>query len=212
MKSAFLESNLNAFTYLMSNKRQRSTSVWTSPARSAQRYTSVFILALTRNPDARSMVETDLAAVAVARGLKAIRSGDVYPVNLMLDGGPTKEEVWGKIQTLSCDAIFTVSLLNVNNQQYYSPGQGAYAPYPQHSYYGAFNAYYEHVQPEVSFEGYYTTEKTYFLEGNVFDAASGQIQWSMQSIAYDPYDLQNFSKEYALLLVDQLNKPKELCP
>ncbi|MBP1646886.1 MAG: hypothetical protein H6Q30_331 [Bacteroidetes bacterium] len=212
MKSSFLESNLTAFTYLMSHKRQRSTCVWTSPARSALRYTSVFILALTRDPEARGIVETDLAAVATSRGLKAVRSVDVYPANLMVEGGPTKGEIWGTIQALGCDAIFTVSLLDVKSHQYYSQAQGAYAPYPQHSYYGGFNSYYEHLQPEVSCEGYYSTEKTYFLEGNVFDAATGQIQWSMQSIAYEPADLESFSKEYALLLVDQLNKPKELCP
>jgi hypothetical protein len=72
--------------------------------------------------------------------------------------------------------------------------------------------YYGCLQPVAAGPGYYITEKKYFLEGNLFDAATGQIQWSMQSIAYDPIDLEVFSREYALLLVDQLDQGNRLQP
>ena len=191
---------------------QQATSVWINPARScAQRYTSVFILAITRNSIARMIVETDLAAVAVERGLKATRSIDVYPKSVWAEMGPaTKEELWEKIRSMGCDAIYTVSLLDVKSEQRYIPATGTFAPLPRDSFYCGFDAYFGYVQMAVSGPGYYTKEKMYFLEGNVFDAATGEIQWSMQSIAYDPPDLEAFSKEYARLLVDQLNRPQEM--
>ncbi len=196
----------NPFPHLMSPRTSRqATSVWTNPARDCtQRYAAVFILAITGDIVARTTVETDVASVATARGLRATRSVDVYPISLVSEGGPSKEDLWAKIQALGCDAIFTVSLLNVMSEQRHVLGMDAY--------YGGFGVYYRDLRPIVASPGYYTTEKKYFLEGNLFDAATGQIQWSMQSIAYDPIDLDVFSKEYALLLVDQLNQANRLQP
>jgi hypothetical protein len=126
----------NPFPHLMSlGTSQQATSVWMNPSRNcAQRYTLVFILAITGDIVARTMVETDVASVAKARGLRATRSVDVYPIGLVGEGGPTNEELWAKIQALGCDAIFTVSLLNVKSEQRYVPGMAAYAPFPQHPY------------------------------------------------------------------------------
>jgi hypothetical protein len=215
MKSSFPASTLIAPSHLMPNGvSQEATTVWLNPARSGlQRYTSVFILAMTRNSGARIIVEKDLATVAIERGLKATRSVDLYPKGLWDESGPaTKEIMWARIKAQGCDAIYTVSLLDVKSTKCYMPGPNAYAPYTQDPSYGSFGAYYASVQEIVSSPGYYTTKRTYFLEGNVFDAATGDIQWSMQSIAYDPPDLEFFGKEYARLLVDQLIRPKGLEP
>ncbi len=212
MKEGFPGSVILAPSHLLAHGgSQQVTSVWTNPARSDEhRFVSVFILAITPDPAVRKTVETDLSAVAVARGLKANRSIDVYPGPLLGEAGPTREEMWTKIQALGCDAIFTVSLLNMKSEQRYVPVANPYVPYPKNSFYRSFGDYVEHVEPEVTTPGYYVTDKIYFLEGNVFDATTGQIQWSMQSIAFNPSDLECFSKEYALLLVDQLNRPKGL--
>jgi len=191
----------------LSTNPQQVTSVWMNPdRRTADRYSSVFILALARDQAVRTIVETDLATVASARKVKATRSIDIYPNGLWGEGAPTRNELWDKIKELGCDAIYTVSPLNVKSEQRYAGGTGAYSPHPKNSFYAGFDMYYEHVAPVVSTPGYYTAEKKFFLEGNVFDARSGEIQWSMQSIAYDPVDLDSFSKEYALLLIDQLNR------
>jgi hypothetical protein len=209
MKNALPGREIIAPAYLTpGRKSQSSTSVWIDPNRcETRRYTSVFILAITQNPQARIMVETNLAAVAVARGLKATRSIDFYPGGIVGEGSPNRSDFWDTIKARGCDSIFTVSLLDVKSELRYLPGTGAYDPCPLHEYYDEFDAYNDRLSPVVSQPGYYTTEKTYFLEGNVFDAATGKIRWSMQSIAFNPSDLESFSKEYALLLVDQLNRP-----
>jgi hypothetical protein len=81
---------------------------------------------------------------------------------------------------------------------------GAYSPYSHYGYYGQFYGYYAYTTPLVSTPGYYEEKQTYFLEGNMYDAATEEIQFSMQSKAYNPGDLQDFSKEYVHLLLDQL--------
>jgi hypothetical protein len=208
MKKILVASFFLSLILLMScGTSQRVTSVWTNPGRSStQRYTSVFILAITQDRGARTIVETDLAGVAAARGLRATRSVEVFPISLKNDTAPTKEELMAKIQVLGCDAIFTVSLINVKSEQRYVPGANTYAPYAHYSYYGGFGGYYGYMQPVVYTPGYYTTDKTYFLEGNLFDTATGEIQLSMQSTACNPSDLEGFSKGYAQLLVDELQR------
>ena len=158
-------------------KPQHVTSVWINPDRKAAgRYSTVFILALVRDQAVRNIVETDLAAVASARKLRAIRSTDIYPNGFWGEGAPTRKGLWDRIKELDCDAIYTLSLLNVRSEQRYVPGTGAYAPYPKHSFYAGLDTYCEHMEPIVSIPGYYIEEKKYFLEGNVFNARTREIQ------------------------------------
>lgn len=191
-------------------RSQQVTSVWVNPAvNGARKYSSVFILCLSPDPSVRTTVETGLASVAMTRRLKAARSIDVYPLGLWEERSPTIDQLWNTIRGLGCDAIYTVSLLSVKSELRFIPRGESYEPYPRHSFYGGFNSYCEYVKPIVAAPGYYAAEMSNFLEGNVFNAATGQILWSMQSIAYNPCDLECFSKEYALLLIDQLNKAGE---
>jgi hypothetical protein len=198
---------LAPFHLLSHGRPQQVTTVWVNPDPPAsQRATSVFVLAIATDPVVRRTVEADLATVAISRMLKATRSFDIYPEGPWGADSPTKEELWSKIQALGCDAIFTVCPLNMKGQQRYVPGAIPGAPHPRHSCDGAFGTYLERTGREVSAPGYYDPEKRYFLEGNVYDTATGAIQWSMQSIGFDPVDLDTFSKEYALLLIDQLKR------
>ncbi len=211
MKSTFPGSFLLAPSRLGARKLSHEvTNVWLNPARNgAHPFSSVFVLALSPNRAIRERLETDLAGVARSRGLKAVRSIDLFPEGLWGTTGPTRQQVWTGIKESGCDAIYTLSLLSVKSEQRYVLHSGSYDPCRLHSYYGSFDPYCEHVEPVVSVPGYYVNDKSYFLEGNVFLASTGEIQWSMQSIAYNPSDLECFSKEYALLLIDQLNKKKE---
>jgi len=210
MKKTFLPVLFVLSTFLIGcGASQKVTSFWDNPAQSPDRpYKSVFIVALTQDRAARNTVEADLAAAATAHGIKATRSVDVFPGTFTKETAPSKEEMLGKIRELGCDAIFTVSLLDTKSEQRYVPGTTTYAPYPHFGYYGHFYGYYGHMYPVVSTPGYYTTDKTYFLEGNLYDAASEEIQWSIQSTAYNPSGLSSFSKGYAELLINTLTKEK----
>jgi hypothetical protein len=195
---------------------QEVTTFWKNPeAAQGKTYSSLFIVAITEDRAARNVVEGDLAAAATAKGLKATRSIDVFPASFTKNNAPAKEEMIAKIKELNCDAVFTVSLLDAKSEQRYVPGTttyattgygGAYAPYPNYGYYGNYNSYVGYTYPVTTTPGYYVTDKTYFLEGNLYDAETGAIRWSMQSTAYNPSSLSSFSKGYTRLLIDELKK------
>jgi hypothetical protein len=54
--------------------------------------------------------------------------------------------------------------------------------------------------------GYYTTDKTYFMEGDLFDVATETMIWSVQTESYNPASIEKFSKELTQLMLDQAAK------
>jgi hypothetical protein len=53
--------------------------------------------------------------------------------------------------------------------------------------------------------GYYTTDKTYFLECNLYDLKQdGKLVWSGQSETYNPSSLESFAKSFAARVSDAL--------
>ena len=198
---------------------QEVTSFWKNPeGKPAKPFTKVFISALTADRGARNVLESDLATVASGRGVQAAKSIDHFPNLTSKKDMPSEEAIVAKIRELGCDAIFTLSLLDVKAEQRYVPGSttyaAGYAPYPAYGYYGGFYGYYSYNYNVISEPGYYTTDKTYFVEANLYDAATGKIVFSMQSTALNPSSLDDFSKEYAWLLTDKLNEqfPKAETP
>jgi hypothetical protein len=214
MKSALCVVFVAVATALMGcGSSQQVTSVWKNPKPSPNRpYKSIFIMAITQNAAARNTLEADLAAAVEERGFRAVRSLDALPGTFTKPAPTSREEMLAKLREVNCDAVFTLSLLDVKSEQRYVPGTttyaAAYAPYPQYNYYGNFYGYYSMMYPTATTPGYYTEDKTYFLEGNLYDAATEEIQFSMQSRAWNPNSLSSFSRGYVRLLLDQLN-PKQ---
>lgn len=54
--------------------------------------------------------------------------------------------------------------------------------------------------------GYYVTDKTYFLETNLYNAASGQLVWSAQSETVNPTSIDAFAEEYPEVLLERMVK------
>jgi len=168
-----------------------------------KKYSKIFVIVLSQNTAAKTIVESDLAATIREIGLDAVRGGDVFSSTFSKEKAPTKEEVYAKVKELNCDLIFAVSLLDSKTETRYVPGTASYAPYPAYGYYGGFGYYYNYYTPTVYTPGYYTTDKTYYIEGNLFDTESENILWSIQSETYNPSSIKDFSSGYCKLLVYQ---------
>ena len=186
---------------------QKVTSSWVNPQRpSVSKYNKVFIAALVQNNGYRSTIENELAAAATARGLQVVKSMDMFQPNFTKENAPDKEAILRAVRSSGCDAIFTVTLTDKQSDTRYVPGTTTYSPYMGYGGMG-FGGFYGYTYPMMySTPGYYTTDKTYFLEGRLFDVASENMVWSAQSEAYNPTKIDKFSKDYASLLVEQMQR------
>jgi hypothetical protein len=183
----------------------KSTGVWVNTDKiKGKSFSKIFIVVMTADVDARVKIETDLAAAATAKGYASIKSMDVNPPSLQNPAAPTKDEIAGQVKSNGCDAVFIASLLKEEEDVRYTPGTTAYSIRPYYSWHGNLWGYYNHWYPSVSTSGYYTKEKSYFMQSNLYDAASEEIMWSVQSEIFNPASVSKFSKSYTSVLVKQL--------
>jgi hypothetical protein len=183
------------------------TGSWMDPkAKSAgKKFQKVFLFAITDNINARTTIETDLASACTKEGINTVKSYEVMTPSF-LKSQPTEGMLIQKIKDTGCDGVFTVVLVDAKSETRYVPGTTTYAPYPAYGHYGSFGGYYGYYGGYAYDPGYYVNDKTYYVESNLYDLSTGEIVWSVQSEAYNPSDLNSFSKEYTMTLISNLQK------
>lgn len=178
---------------------QKVTNSWVVPGRDPEKkYNTIFIAALVQSQVTKNIIETDLANVITAHGKKAIKSGDVLPLTFSSLNNDTKTLILKKIQDMGVDGIFTAALVDKQSETRYVSNNYGYSPYS--GYGGTFWGYYSYAYPMYYSSGYYTTDKTYFIEAGLFDAQSEKQIWSVQTEAYNPTNISKFSKGFAEIL------------
>jgi hypothetical protein len=189
-------------------KPPRITATWSDKAKVAQlkqKEGKIFIAAMTQNIEVKTTLENDLAAAANSKGVQAVRSFDVFPPEVSKEHLPSAESILRKIRELGCDAIFTVVLVDAKSETRYVAGSGDYAPFSVYPYYGGFAPYYGY-STMVYEPGYYSTDETYFLESNLYDATTTSLVMSMQTKVVNPSTVEKSSHEYTKALLDELDK------
>jgi len=185
----------------------RITGSWVDP--SAQGKVSsgktLFIANITRNLEARTKLENALAVQANARNIKAVKSSDYFSPDFY-QKLPSEQQMISKIKGSGANLILTVSLINKESETRYVPGAGGYSPYSRFGWYGGFYSYYSFWGPRFYDPGYYVTDKTYFLETNLYDLSTRKLIWSAQSETVNPGSLDNFVDTYPKVLMAQLMK------
>lgn len=184
---------------------QRITNSWISPeAKSKGPYESIFIIVLSPSMASSFSVEDRMAAIVASRGQKYVVSSAVFPPNLAISENFTREQMAEAIKRTGCDAVFVLALLDVKTVETYRPG---YAYYPvSYGMYGSYYGYYNHYYPLVYSPGYYSTDKTYYIETNFYDVATDQLLWSIQSEAYNPSGLDSWFDTYSRDLLEELER------
>jgi hypothetical protein len=183
---------------------QKVTSSWKNPNFTAEKkYTKIFIVSLSNNQKVKLNLENEMAAAATAKGYQVIKSHDIFQPTFTRETNPDKDLMLAKIREMGCDLIYMVTLIDKTSETRYVPGV-MYAPFPAYGF--GFRGYYNYWSPMMFDPGYYTTDKTYFMEGNLFDVASETMIWSVQTESYNPVSIEKFSKELTHLMLDRAEK------
>jgi hypothetical protein len=183
------------------------TGSWVDPSARGKSTTgiTVFIASLSRNMEVRTKLENALAEQAARRNIKTIKSTEYFRPDFYQQL-PKERELLSKIENSGANAILTVSLIHKGSETRYVPGTRSYAPYSYYSWYGGFYSYYNYWRPMFYEPGYYVTDKTYFLETNLYDLKTNKIVWSAQSETVNPGSIDNFVKTYPGVLLAQMVK------
>jgi hypothetical protein len=203
MKSKLLYALLLATIFSGCGPSQKITNSWINPeAHSKGPYKSIFVMVLSQSMEASYDVEDRMALTINSRGNKAVLSSAVFPPNLSISENFTREQLAEAIKRTGCDAVFIIAVLDVLNVETYHPGT-AYYPM-NYGMYGSYYGYYNYYHPQVYSPGYYSSDKTYYIESNFYDLASDQLLWSIQSEAYNPSSIESWFEEYSYQLLAEL--------
>lgn len=173
----------------------RITYSWTNPNfTDTSTYHKIFLAALVNNPHVRTHLEEEMWLTAKANGFEGERSWDYFPPSFSKPAPPNREMMMKQINSLGCDLIFTITLTDKKSETRYIPGlYGFYGPFPGYGL--QFRGFYSYWYPYLYEPGYYVTDKTYFMEGNLFDTKTETLIWSIQTKSINPGSIEKFSKE-----------------
>lgn len=205
MKSIYFPTVLFALLLSACGPSQKITNSWINPEAGANApYKSIFVIVLSQTKETSFSVEDRMAAIIASRGQKVVLASSVFPPNLSISENFSREEMAAAIKRTGCDAVFVIALLDVKNEETYQPGR-AYYPM-NYGTYGSYYGYYNHYYPMVYSPGYYTSDKTYYIESNFYDLEQDQLLWSIQSEAYNPSSIDSWFDRYSYDLLNELKK------
>lgn len=182
------------------------TGTWSSPQTDNQTYNSIVVAALTDNVQVRQTIEDDLQRELQERGIKATKSIDIFPPAMMREEGTNADMLMERITGDGHDAILTVAVVDEETETRYVPGTTAYTPATRYNWYGSFRGYYTYLRPSLYDPGYYTEEKVYFLETNLYHASTDKLLWSAQSKSYSPSSLESFAETFSEVTVEKMQE------
>ncbi len=184
---------------------QKITGSWADPDfKTKGPYTKAFIIVMTQNKNANYIIESQIVRVLSGRGFKSVKSSDIYPPGFDFTKDFTREQLIESMQKTGCDAVLTLALLDSKTVESYHPGT-AYYPY-SYGHYGSFYGYYGYYYPQVYTEGYYSVDKSFYLETNLYDLKADKLLWSVQSEAHNPENLQEWFKKYSEMMISHLER------
>jgi hypothetical protein len=202
-KSIFIQSILLILFLASCGPSHKVTFSWKNENFNIEKpYKKIFLAALITNPHVRTHLEEEMSKAAIEKGFIVERSWDYFPPTFSKGKPLDKEMMIDKIKELKCDLIFTITLIDKQSETRYIPGMSAFhGPYPGYGL--RFTGFYSYWYPYLYDPGYYVTDKTYFMEGNLFDGATETMIWSVQTETLNPSSIEKFSKDIVTLMLEK---------
>lgn len=180
------------------------TASWKAPEADPEGYQNLFIAALTEKMSARQNIEKEFSSILNNNNITTELSIDTFRPDFLDEGVPEREDLLEIIQETEVDGILTVTFIDTEEEKRYVPRGPTYAPIGRFGYYGDFYGYFNHWYGNSWNTGYYTTDKTYFIETNLYDGDDLKLVWSGQSKTYHSSDLDFLTKEFVDAIIGEL--------
>lgn len=152
---------------------------------------TVLVIAAVKRSTQRRVFEDLFADALASHGVTATPSYTLMTSEVEI----SRETVERAIRGQNIDAVLVTRLLGVEEVETYQP--------PTVLYYGSYDSYYHHALTEVS-PGYYRRYKVLTLETTLYDTASEELIWSMQSEAIEPSTPRTLLEDQINLTIERL--------
>jgi hypothetical protein len=135
-------------------------------------------------------------------GYTAEAASDVYGLKGL--NGKNEDEILQMLKKDGYDAAITFTLLDVNKEKNYVQGHLEF--WPGGFYYNRFGRYYSYWYNRIYSPGYYVTNTTYVVEGNVFNLQTDKIIFTAQTESIDPSSVDNLAHRISRSLIRSMQE------
>ena len=162
----------------------------------------VLVIALVDQPNIRTAVEGRLVAALQERKVEATASLPVLGADY--GKGKDRKEMAADIAARGYESALVVTLIDVKEEMHYTQGGMNYAP--DIAVQGAMGQTFYVRQSAVYEPGYFSNDKKYFLESNLYQLDPEKLLWSAKTTTVNPADLEAGTTGVAKAVVDRMAK------
>ncbi|ULQ55555.1 hypothetical protein KJS94_12960 [Flavihumibacter rivuli] len=152
----------------------------------------VLVISLVQNETSRRVVEDALAARLKGKGVAS------YTLNNLPSSKESEDAVINALKAQGFDAVVVTRLVDIEKETSYVPG----TTYP--SYYGRFGGYYGYAYGAYGSPGYYTEDKVYSVETNIYTLNPDKLVYSCVTQTTNPSKLEKTINEIAQIVHDRM--------
>jgi hypothetical protein len=191
-----------ALNLLISCTSTEIVSSWKDPSAtiSANQIDKILFIALVKNESYRRVIEDELVALSKGKG--------VASYTFVTGSNLTKTDKAGITQRLKADGIDLIvimHLLDVKEEIRYVPGSAmpGYAGVPG---YGGYWGGYGYAAPMYYNPGYYTKDKKFLVETNVYSVEQDKLLWSGTTSSMNPSEIDTTTAEIADAVIEKMKE------
>ncbi|ULQ55570.1 hypothetical protein KJS94_13035 [Flavihumibacter rivuli] len=157
-------------------------------------YNKVLVVGLLKNETSRRVLEDQLVA---GMGGKGVASYNYYiEKDLTQDKANSFKD---KLLADGFDGAIVMRLVNIEKETSYVPGTASYP-----GYYGGFGPYYYSSWNAFYSPGYYTTDKIYNVETNVYSLKQDKLIWTGITSTVNPSKVDKAINEIVTVIKDKM--------
>jgi len=187
------------------------TQTWSDPLNKAS-YKDIMVVGISDSEQTRRAYESFFVASLQEKGVESLASYTLIShkedLKLKKGKGSFRAIVESAIKGSEIDAVLVTHVVSIDEEDVYRPSldyQPVYGqPYYNGAYYGAMYGYHGYVTTYVQQPGYYTEEKTYTLESNLYDVKSEELVWTTRSQTFAPGSIEETVHDVSGLIIADL--------
>jgi hypothetical protein len=193
------------------------TRSWTSPNKNSGGYTNLFLAAVIPDMAKRQSFENDVQKNLANIGINSTTSSSTIQPNFWMSTDLDKNAMMRIINEKGNDAIMTMTLIDVQNEQRYIPGTmmmggpmmggpGMWGPGWGMAGAGGFGGFWGMHHGMMMTPGQVVNDRKYFVEINIYDVKSELLVWTGQSKTINPSNMERFSREFADVVLKRMQR------
>lgn len=188
------------------------TRTWTSPNKYPGGYTNLYLAAVIGDMAKRQSFENDVQKNLAQIGINSTTSSSTIQPNFWMSTELDKNAMMRIIHDKGNDAIMTMTLIDVQNEQRYIPGTVMAGPMmagpgmwgPGWGMAGNFGGFWGMHHGMMMTPGQIVNDRKYFVEINIYDVKSELLVWTGQSKTINPSSMEKFSREFAEVVLKRM--------